>query len=39
MTLEPRLVVDASALVAWACKERGAATIDMILPVAVALMG
>jgi len=39
MTLEPRVVVDASALVEWACKERGAATIDKFLPVAVALMG
>jgi PIN domain nuclease of toxin-antitoxin system len=36
MTLEPRVVVDASALVAWACQERGAVTIDKILPVAIA---
>jgi len=36
VTLETQVVVDASALVAWACKERGAATIDKILPVAVA---
>lgn len=36
MTLEPRVVVDASALVAWACNERGAPTIDKVLPVAVA---
>jgi len=36
VTLEPRVVVDASALVAWACQERGAVTIDKILPVAIA---
>ena len=36
MTNAARVVVDASALVAWACKERGCDVVDRILEYAVA---
>lgn len=32
---ERRVVIDASALLAWVLRERGASTISMLLPVAV----
>lgn len=36
MSAAARVVVDASALVAWACREPGAETVDRLLSIAVA---